>query len=90
MLARSPVEVDWNCDAREAIIFYGNLCFLTYTVFKESSEPGVDVTRNVYGCCGDEVVPVDMLISTTCITQGICQFLTMRSVYSRSARTILS
>jgi hypothetical protein len=78
MLTRSPTEVSWNCDSSEAVVFYGDLGFLTNTILEESSEPGVDVTRNVYGCCGDEVVPVDMSMSATCATQGSCIILTMR------------
>jgi len=63
MLSGGPVEIGWNCDASEAIFFDGNLRFLIDAILEASPKPGVDVTWNIDSCCGDKVVPVDVLKS---------------------------
>jgi hypothetical protein len=65
MLPWFPVELNRNCDANETIVFRKKLSFLTNAVLKVGSEPGVDVTRNIYSGCSDEIVPVNMSISAS-------------------------
>lgn len=60
MLPWSPFEVGRNCDARKAIIFYEDLCFLTCAVFKEGSQPWIRPTRHVNRCCCDEIMPISL------------------------------
>lgn len=67
MLTRYPCEVCWDGDTGEAVFFNGDLGLLTSAVFKESSEPGIDIARHVYSCCGNEVIPIktsEMVLNT--------------------------
>ena len=60
MLSGFPVEFGWNCDASKAIVFYEDLGFLADAILEASPKPGVGVTRNIYGGCGDKVVPAEV------------------------------
>lgn len=62
MLAWCPLEVGRYCDPSESILFHEDLRFLANAVFEEGSEPGVGPAGDVDGCCGDEVVPVALLV----------------------------
>lgn len=64
MLSGLPIKFGGNCDASKPIVFYEYLGFLTDTIMKASPKPGVDVTRNVYGCCCDKIIPRNVLIPT--------------------------
>lgn len=52
-----PVEVGWNSDADEVVVFTYHVSFLANAVFEESSEPWVDEGGNVDSCGCDEIVP---------------------------------
>jgi hypothetical protein len=62
MLTGFPNELDWNGDAGETVVFDENLGFLTNTILKAGSEPWVNVTRNIYSRCSDEIVPMNISI----------------------------
>lgn len=57
MLAWLPCKVDWYCDPCESVFFHEDMCFLTYAIFEECSEPWICQTRYVDCCCRDEVMP---------------------------------
>jgi len=67
MLSRCPVEFGWNCNASKAIVFYGYLGFLADAILEACPQPGVDVARNIDGCCSDEIIPSEMSVSVLCL-----------------------
>lgn len=59
MLSRFPTRLGWDSDACEAVVFYEDLGFLREAILEASAEPGINVTRDIYGGCSDKVVPID-------------------------------
>jgi len=64
MLSGCPVKVGWNRDASKAIVFDGDLGFLTNAILETGTNPGVDVAWDIYSGGGDEIVPVNVLLPT--------------------------
>jgi hypothetical protein len=65
MLSGAPIEVGWDCYTSKAIVFYEYLSFLADAILEASPKPGVDVTRDIYGGCSDEVIPVEESMSAS-------------------------
>ena len=66
MLSGFPPHIDGrDRNARKAIVFHVNVCFLGESVLEAGPEPGIDETGNVYGRCRYEVVPAKISISAT-------------------------
>jgi hypothetical protein len=66
VLSGFPIEFGWNCDASKAIVFYEELGFLTDAILEAGPKPGIDVTRNIYGCRSDKIVPADVSMHASC------------------------
>lgn len=86
MLTRCPSEVCGDGDASEAVFFDGKVGGLAGAVFEEGAEPGVDIAGDVDGCCGDEVIPLDVSIYNVEKERGEEGNVTMMLVCNRSAR----
>lgn len=64
MLSGFPPHIDRrDRNARKAIVFHVNVCFLGKAVLEAGPEPGIDEAGNVYSRCCYEVVPVKILTS---------------------------
>jgi hypothetical protein len=61
VLSWAPVEIGRNCDAGKTVVFDRDDRFLIDAVLEAGAKPGVDVAWNIDGCCGDKVVPEDLL-----------------------------
>ncbi len=71
MLPGPPVEVPRNRNTSEVIVFYADSGMLRDTILKASSEPGIDVARNIYNSCSDKIVPEGLLVSISkCVVVG--------------------
>jgi hypothetical protein len=60
MLSGFLVKLGWNYNASEATVFNGDLGFLIGAILEVGPEPRVDITKNIYSCCGDEIIPVPL------------------------------
>jgi hypothetical protein len=58
MLSGFPIEFRWDGDSSEPTVFYEDLGLLTDAILEAGTEPRVDVTGSICGCCTDKVVPV--------------------------------
>jgi hypothetical protein len=47
MLSGCPIKVGWNRDASKAIVFDGDLGFLTNAILETGTNPGVDVAWDI-------------------------------------------
>jgi hypothetical protein len=56
------MEVGWDSDACETVLFDENASALRCTVLEARAEPRVDVAWDVDGCCSDEVVPSSLSV----------------------------
>lgn len=58
MLSGAPIEVHRNGDASKAVFFHRDLSLLSEPILKTGPQQGEDEARNVYGCRGNEVMPM--------------------------------
>jgi hypothetical protein len=57
-----PVKFGGDRDASKAVVFDEDSGLLSSAVFEKGSKPGVDVARNVNGCCNNEVIPANVSV----------------------------
>lgn len=74
MLSGLPLDVDrWDCETYEVVLFHLYVSLLCKAILEGSAKPGVREAGDVYGCCGYEIVPLELsALARACGNSTLC------------------